>query len=55
MNKKRAQELLIALACCTVTELRCYDCPLHEEDGRCRPWTDGEIVEAVRVLKEDSE
>lgn len=52
MNKKRAQRVLIAHACCASTKLSCCDCPLLEEDGRCRPWTDEELVEAVRSLKE---
>jgi hypothetical protein len=55
MDKKTAQEMLMAVSCCTIIELRCYDCPLYEDDGRCRPWTDSEVAEAVRVLKEDGE
>lgn len=53
MNKKKARNILMALACCSVSELRCGDCPLYEEDGHCRPWTKEEVVEAVRLLKDD--
>lgn len=50
MDKDLAIKLLMAVACCSVTELKCYDCPLLEKDGRCRPWRDKEIEEAVRLL-----
>lgn len=53
MNKDLAIKLLMAVACCSVTELKCYDCPLLEKDGRCRPWRDKEVEEAVRTLNRE--
>jgi hypothetical protein len=52
MDREFAIEILIALACCSVTELHCIDeCPLYDrEKYKCRPWTDDEVREAVRVL-----
>lgn len=51
MDKKLAVDLLMAVACCSVSGLSCYECPLYnEQDGRCRPWRDEEVVEAVRML-----
>ena len=52
MNKENAKNILMAVACCSLSELSCGDCPLYEEDGRCRPWTNEEVVEAVRFLKD---
>ena len=49
-DRDLAIELLKAVACCTVRELHCYDCPLYDETGRCRPWTDEEVAQAVRTL-----
>ena len=51
MDKDFAIEILKAVACCTVRELTCYDCPLWDnKTHRCRPWTEEEASEAVRVL-----
>lgn len=52
MDRELAIEILIALACCSVTKLHCIgDCPLYDIDKNiCRPWTDDEVREAVRVL-----
>lgn len=52
MDREFAVEILIALACCSVTELHCLeDCPLYDrEKCNCRPWTDDEVREAVYVL-----
>ena len=51
MDKDLATNILIAVACCTVAELRCYDCPLWDNDTRrCRPWTDDEVRDAVHTL-----
>lgn len=56
MNRKLAVDILKAIACCSITELHCSDCPLYEEEpGKCIPWRDDEAVEAVRLLnKEES-
>ena len=51
MDKKKAQDILMAIACCSISGLTCGDCPLYNEQG-CRPWTNQEAVEAVRTLKE---
>ena len=62
MNEKLAIELLMAQACCSITGLTCDECPLYREPEyeeefadrlSCRPWTDEEIVEAVRFLKKE--
>ena len=53
MDRNFAIEILIALACCSVTNLHCIDnCPLYDVDRHaCRPWTDDEVREAVYALK----
>ena len=48
MTKEQAINYLIALACCTLKDLPCDECPLV--DTECK-WNDAVIVEAVRVLK----
>lgn len=51
MDKDFAINILMAIACCSVRELSCYECPLWSDGTRrCRPWTDDEAVEAVRLL-----
>lgn len=51
IDKKLAIDILKAMACCSVRELTCCDCPLwDDETHRCRPWTDEEVTEAVHVL-----
>ena len=56
MDRAFAVEILKAVACCSVTELYCTDCPLYErEEKKCRPWQDEEVVEAVRVLNKRSD
>ena len=55
MDRTLAQDILIAIACCSVIELRCYDCPLYGEDGRCRSWSNEEVVDAVRTLQKDGD
>lgn len=52
MNKRTAINVLMALACCVVSELRCADCPFLEEEG-CRPWNDDEVFEAVMMIKKE--
>ena len=52
LDEKKAVQTLIALACCSMSALSCYDCPLHEADGRCKPSQDYEIIAAVRLLNE---
>jgi len=54
MNKQKALNLLIALAVCSNPELHCdTDCPLMDKEGNCATWSDGDIIEAVRVLNAD--
>lgn len=55
MNKQVAIEILVALACCSVPELYCTECPLFREDDGCRAWRDEEVVEAVRFLNKERE
>lgn len=55
MTKKDAIDILIAVACCTLVELTCLDCPLFREHRMCRAWNDDEVVEAVKLLKGDGE
>ena len=56
MTRNEAIDFLKAVACCTVTELRCSDCPLYDEQTyRCRPWHDSEVVEAVRTLNKEAD
>lgn len=64
MNKQEAVEVLMALACCSLTGLTCEDCPravsTEDEDvifgeDTCRSWSDDEVVEAVHVLREGDE
>lgn len=56
MDRELEINILKALACCTVTELHCYECPLWDgEKHKCRPWTDAEIVVAVRTLNAEKE
>ena len=61
MNKQEAIEVLMALACCSLAGLTCEDCPravsVEDEDvifgeDTCHSWSDDEVVEAVRVLRE---
>lgn len=56
MDRDLAVEMLIALACCSLSELHCDECPLWDErKGKCRPWTTEEVTEAVYVLKKEKE
>lgn len=56
MNKDKAIKDLIALACCTVGDLSCLECPRYEEyedeefGGKCLGWTDNDMIKAVKVL-----
>ena len=51
MDRDFAIAILKAVACCSVPRLKCYDCPLYDEvTGKCRPWHDDEVVEAVHTL-----
>lgn len=56
MDKKRAIDILIALACCSARGLSCEECPMWKPytDGRlggeCKSWTDNDVIEAVRTL-----
>lgn len=53
MDKKKAIDIIMAVACCTVQELRCSDCPLLYEESKCRAWTSREAADAVLTLKKD--
>lgn len=55
MNERLAIEILVALACCTVTELYCTECPLFREEGGCRSWRNEEVSEAVRFINKERE
>ena len=45
MDKELAIEILKAVACCSLPELHCYECPLWDtKKHKCRPWTDEPIV-----------
>ena len=60
MNKDKAIETLIALACCTVSGLSCLECPMYEEyedeefGGKCGKhisWDDDDdVARAIEVL-----
>lgn len=54
MTKKLAVNLLKAAACCSTYGLSCLECPLYN-DGECRPYTDEEIIEAVRFLNREAD
>lgn len=53
MNKRQAINLLIAVACCSVVDLSCYDCPYYNADKECRSWLDEEVKEAVNLLNKE--
>ena len=45
-------DMLIALACCSLSKLSCEQCPFQKIDSdTCNSWTDDEVVEAVRRLR----
>ena len=51
MDKELAIEILKAVACCSLPELHCYECPLWDtKKHKCRPWTDDEVRDAVHTL-----
>ena len=51
MDREQAINILKALACCSVTELHCYECPLWDtKKHKCRSWTNEEVCEAVHTL-----
>ena len=51
MDRDLAIDILKAVACCSISELHCYECSLWDDEKHsCRPWTDEEVTEAVRVL-----
>lgn len=55
MKERAATKALIALACCSVSELQCNQCPYYnpreaDDSECCRPWTNEEVTEAVNVL-----
>ena len=51
MDRELAINILKALACCSLPELHCYECPLWDtKKHKCRPWTDDEVRDALRTL-----
>ena len=52
MEKYEAISILKALACCSISELHCYECPMWDEVGECKSWTDADVVTAIRTLNE---
>lgn len=56
-KRSKSVEDLIALACCSIPELKCCDCPrVDEESGtKCSPWDDYDIISAVKTLKGERE
>lgn len=56
MDKDLAIHILVALACCSIPQLLCYDCPLYDApNNKCRPWSEEEVAEAVRTLNREQE
>lgn len=56
MDRDLAIDILKALACCSNEELTCGECPLWDNSkSKCRPWTDEEVAEAVRVLNKEEQ
>ena len=54
MDKDFAIDILMAIACCSLRELSCFECPLWDDETHlCRPWQDEEVVEAVRLLNKE--
>lgn len=59
MDMKKALDILIAVAICEPkrkNRFECVDCPLHTFDEECNStcelWTDKELDEAIRLLKD---
>ena len=62
MTKQEALNVLIAVACCSSSELYCEECPKNKYTGDeispslsdeiCTGWNDHEVAEAVKVLRE---
>ena len=62
MTKEEALNVLIAVACCSSSELTCKECPKCKytgdeiapsvSDETCVGWSDHEVAEAVKVLRE---
>lgn len=53
MNKNEAIKILMAVACCSMTELHCCDCPMYDKNKvKCCNWSNEEVVEAVLMLDE---
>jgi hypothetical protein len=57
MNKKEALDILLAVACCSLADVNCKDCPRLGVDAtandelQCSPWMDTEAEQAVKTLK----
>lgn len=53
MTRDEAIEILMAVACCSITELSCYDCPMWNSKVQCNGWKNDEVVRAIDVLNDD--
>ena len=57
MNKKEALDILLAVACCSLADVNCKDCPRLGVDAtandelQCSPWMDTEAEAAIKTLK----
>ena len=57
MNAKQALDILIAVGVCGTTSVNitCEDCPFYKDDelhpNHCKAWTDKDVDEAIRLLK----
>ncbi|MBQ8357075.1 MAG: hypothetical protein IJX39_04630 [Clostridia bacterium] len=63
MTEKEALNVLIAVGVCSTGDLTCKDCPRYKDNGddeiaafpsddTCAGWSDHEVAEAVKVLRE---
>lgn len=59
MDTKQALDILIAVGICGITSVNitCSDCPLYTDDDEespihCKSWTDEDVAEAIRLLKD---
>lgn len=49
-ERSEAVNSLIAMACCCIQGLQCYQCPRYINE-KCTPWKDEDIITAVETLK----
>ena len=50
-EKRKAIKILIDVAVCCRPILSCDFCSLYDPDTECKPHTDDEIAEAVKLLR----